>query len=95
MRFHPATQALARLDAFAGEWETTGVMATGETFRATDTYEWVAGGHFLLHRFDAEMPAGPMQACRSSGRFLNVLPENASGRMVMACSVIVRFGATS
>ena len=34
-------------------------------------------------------------ACRSAGSFLNVLPEKQSGRMVIACSVIERLGATS
>lgn len=67
MQFLPAGDALARLDAFAGEWETTGTLASGVRFRATDTYEWVAGGHFLLHRFDAEMPDGSMQGIEVIG----------------------------
>jgi hypothetical protein len=25
-------------------------------FKAKDRYEWLPGGHFLFHRFDADMP---------------------------------------
>ena len=52
-----------RLDPFVGTWRTEGeVLATSSspaaTFRATDIYEWLAGGFFLIHRFDAQMPDG-------------------------------------
>jgi Protein of unknown function (DUF1579) len=49
-----------RLQVFVGRWETAGeVRATAEApafrFTATDTYEWMAGGFFLLHHVDAAM----------------------------------------
>ncbi len=48
-----------QLAVFAGEWRTTGtVLPTGAAFSAVDTYEWVAGGRFLLHRWDAQMAEG-------------------------------------
>ena len=43
----------------------------------------------------ASLPARTMARCRSAGSDLKVLLEKHSGRMVMACSVIARFGATS
>lgn len=56
---HPASAPLARLEPFVGEWRTSGTMAaTGAAFHALDSYEWVAGGRFLLHRWDAAMPDG-------------------------------------
>ena len=79
MRARAATEALARLDVFTGEWETEGVTAAGEAFRASDSYEWVADGHFLLHRFDADMPAGRMQGIEVIGydAVRNVYPMHA------------------
>jgi hypothetical protein len=58
-----ATPDHRRLDAFAGSWSTAGEVSVGPTgssvkFHAKDSYEWVAGGFFLLHRFDANMPEG-------------------------------------
>ncbi len=43
----------------------------------------------------ASLPALRMAACRSGGRLLKVFPEKHSGRMVMACWVMERLGATS
>lgn len=48
---------LQRLEAFVGDWATAGEMQ-GRPFTARDTYEWLAGRHFLVHRFDAAMPEG-------------------------------------
>lgn len=54
---------LEPLDSFVGAWDTEGVVHAGANatpipFTAKDTYEWLAGGHFLLHHFDAAMPEG-------------------------------------
>lgn len=51
---YPALQAL---DIFAGVWKTSGIMSgnsEGQTvpIEGTDTYEWVSGGYFLLHKVD-------------------------------------------
>lgn len=50
-----ASPELGRLEPFVGAWATEGEMvadrpATRARFKATDTYEWLPGGHFLLHR---------------------------------------------
>ena len=53
---------LAPLRNFAGSWRTTGVFrpesGTHGTFTATDDYQWLDGGFFLVHRWRANMPAG-------------------------------------
>lgn len=50
------------LGGFVGSWRTSGEVLTPEAhsapFRARDTYEWLDGRFFLLHRWDAEMPDG-------------------------------------
>jgi hypothetical protein len=58
-----ASTALGRLNGFVGAWETEGEVKASPSgqpvkFKATDNYEWLPGGHFLLHRFDADMPEG-------------------------------------
>lgn len=63
---------LERLNQFLGTWDTEGEMkssAPGQSakFQATDTYEWLPGGHFLLHRFDASMPDGRVQGIEIIG----------------------------
>lgn len=55
-----ANGTLARLDPLVGVWATRGlVRGAGEappvTFEATDTYEWMAGGFFLLHHVEAQI----------------------------------------
>ncbi|HYG38203.1 MAG TPA: DUF1579 family protein [Cytophagales bacterium] len=48
------------LDAFVGKWNTIGHFQTDAseplvTITGTDTYEWLPGGFFLLHRVDVQM----------------------------------------
>jgi hypothetical protein len=67
-----ATPELARLNPFVGTWATEGEVLGGgpepaATFRARDSYEWMPGGHFLLHRFEAEMPDGQVQGLEVIG----------------------------
>ena len=67
-----ASTNLERLNPFVGVWDTEGEMKTialGQSakFKATDTYEWLPGGHFLLHRFDADMPQGKVQGIEVIG----------------------------
>jgi hypothetical protein len=61
-----------RLDAFVGTWRTEGVIRAGEhgpesTFTATDRYEWMPGGFFLLHHVSAHMGDGELTALEVIG----------------------------
>ena len=52
--------ALKRLDAFVGKWNTEGEIKESPFGPAgkligTDTYEWLAGEFFLIHRVDVRM----------------------------------------
>jgi hypothetical protein len=52
--------ALKRLDAFVGKWITEGQIKESPFGPAgkligTDTYQWLAGGFFLIHRVDVRM----------------------------------------
>ena len=52
-----------RLNAFAGTWNTRGQIRASSagpamSIQATDVYEWLRGGFFLIHRWDAQMPDG-------------------------------------
>lgn len=45
------------LDAFVGKWHTTGNMTAGDgkpdhEILGTDTYEWLPGGFFMMHKVD-------------------------------------------
>jgi hypothetical protein len=60
----PSTRNRA-LERFVGTWRTEGMLheagaGPGVPFAGTDTYEWLPGGFFLLHRWDAAMPDGPV-----------------------------------
>lgn len=68
----PASTDLVPLNAFIGVWDTEGEINTGSSgqavsFRARDTYEWLSGGHFLLHWFDADMPEGTVRGIEVIG----------------------------
>lgn len=67
-----AASGLERLDAFVGSWSTTGELKSvpsGQSakFRASDKYEWLPGGKFLLHHFEADMPDGKVQGIEVIG----------------------------
>jgi Protein of unknown function (DUF1579) len=58
----PATPSAEtrRLDALVGRWQSEGRTVAGPaepavTIKGTDTYEWLAGGFFLVHRVDVRM----------------------------------------
>lgn len=56
----PASPELARLQPFVGRWSMKGRIVEGPfgpatAISATDVYEWMPGGHFLLHRIEAQM----------------------------------------
>jgi hypothetical protein len=59
-----------RLEPFVGTWQTQGKVhdaGTGGRFTAQDVYEWLPGGFFFLHRWDAEMPDGLTQGIEIIG----------------------------
>lgn len=65
----PEHQALAPL---VGVWETRGqVRASGSTPAAeiagTDSYEWLPGGYFLLHRVDVRIGGEPVEGIEIIG----------------------------
>jgi len=67
-----ATDAHERLDIFVGTWHTVGEILSGDegpprVLRAIDTYEWGAGGHFLVHHVDGDMGGHPVQALEVIG----------------------------
>lgn len=61
-----------RLEPFIGKWNTEGTIKVDSTgpgvrFHGVDTYEWVPGGYFVLHRWDAHMPDGRTQGIEIIG----------------------------
>ena len=72
-------QDLDRLEALIGHWRTEGkVLGEGgaqvATIRGTDTYEWLDGRHFVIHRVDVEVGAVRVVAIEMIGQ-----PEPGSG----------------
>jgi hypothetical protein len=59
------TEALARLDAFIGEWVMEARFrdghptATGDVPQARSWFEWALGGQFLLQRTEVPIPEAP------------------------------------
>ena len=61
-----------RLQIFVGTWRTEGEIVTDPAaptarLQATDTYEWLAGEYFLLHRVDGRMGDDVVQALEVIG----------------------------
>lgn len=55
------------MDVFIGTWDTSGLLwatpdAEPVAFTAEDRYEWLAGGHFLLHHVEADMAGTEIRA---------------------------------
>ena len=56
-----------RLEAFVGRWTLTGrqhesPIGPAADITASESYEWLPGGFFLIHRFEGRLGAQPM-AC--------------------------------
>jgi hypothetical protein len=52
----PASDAVRVLDVFAGRWHAEGTSygrGNSEPWMSDERYEWILGGAFLLHRWDA------------------------------------------
>lgn len=72
MKRTAASPELERLNGFVGIWDTEGSLLAGpdeqpHKFKATDTYEWLPGGHFLFHRSEANLPEGKFIAIEIVG----------------------------
>ncbi len=55
-----SADALVHLDVFSGRWLTTGHQHAGPVgpdarITATETYEWLNGNRFLVHKFDGKV----------------------------------------
>ena len=67
----PGTE-LRRLKVLVGRWSTEGTILAGPSspavkLKAVDTYEWLPGGFFLLHRVDARMGRRRVQSLEIIG----------------------------
>lgn len=90
------TSAAARehLSVFVGKWRTSGQSfaegqraedprASAVPWTSVESYEWLPGGHFLLHRWDAMVGAYPFQGTEiigfneSKGGYFSHLFDNA------------------
>ena len=61
-----------RLQRFVGRWRTEGEILGGPPgasarLQATDSYEWLPGGYFLLHRVEGRLGDEPVQTLEVIG----------------------------
>lgn len=84
-----------QLDAFAGTWRARGQSfgsleqnpedprASPELWTGEETYEWLPGGFFMLHRWDANIGTHPFKGTEiigydeARGRFFTRMFDNA------------------
>jgi hypothetical protein len=69
----PAPQT-ERLEVLVGRWSSAGWMVPGPSEPAiritgTDTYEWLAGGFFMVHRVDVRMGAEKVEVIELIGPY--------------------------
>ena len=60
------------LDKFVGKWNTEGLVlptatSAGIEVKGTDTYEWLPGGFFLLHKVDVSIGDDKVQTLEVIG----------------------------
>lgn len=60
------------LDVFSGKWQTSGEVlgrppGSTSTFHGSDTFEWLPGGFFMVHRWDVDMPDGKSEGIEIIG----------------------------
>jgi hypothetical protein len=63
-----------RLDILVGRWSSEGRTVPGPSepevrISGTDTYEWMAGGHFLVHRVDVRMGGEQVEVVEMIGPY--------------------------
>lgn len=67
----PAGDAEALLEPFIGHWDTEAKLCAAPEDAppsiAADSYEWVPGGHFVLHHWDVNLPGGRGQGIEIIG----------------------------
>jgi hypothetical protein len=57
-----------RLNALNGNWNSSGkILDTSEAVNGADSYEWVAGGNFLMHRFNRSIATVKTEAVELIG----------------------------
>jgi hypothetical protein len=61
------------LNPFVGKWHTEGERLVGSfgpaaKLRAVEVFEWLEGGHFLVHRFDGHFDQEPAGCIEIIGR---------------------------
>lgn len=77
--------ALKRLDFLVGRWELTGELEAGPAgpagvIRGTESFEWLEGGFFLVHRWDGVFEVGGSTMADSGYEFYDYLPETGTYR---------------
>jgi hypothetical protein len=77
--------ALRRLDFLVGSWELTGELEAGPagpggTISGVETFEWMEGGFFLVHRWDGSFDMGGNTMVDTGYEFYDYDPENKSYR---------------
>ncbi|MBO9675329.1 MAG: hypothetical protein J7577_17915 [Sphingobacteriaceae bacterium] len=55
-------KSLSLLNPYIGKWKTEGLTRSGEAIIGTDTYEWIEGGFFLMHKVDVAFGRKRMQS---------------------------------
>ncbi|KAA0993024.1 DUF1579 family protein [Dyadobacter aurulentus] len=61
---------LVLLDRIVGDWHTSGTLNTGNgslNIKGTDSYQWLPGGHFLMHTVDVMMGGDRKQSIEIIG----------------------------
>ncbi len=68
----PAGEAQGALEPFIGHWDTEAKLCDAPEGKqasivATDVYEWLPGGYFVLHHWDVNLPRGRGQGIEVIG----------------------------
>lgn len=85
--FEPPTPdpALKQLDFLVGTWRVVGTTEEGPagpagTTEAVETFEWLDGGFFLVHRWKGTMDIGGMEMVDTGYEFFDFDPETQQFR---------------
>lgn len=81
----PPDPALKRLDFLVGTWKLTGTTVAGPMgppaeLSGTETFEWMAGGYFLVHRWDGLFAHGQDTMVDAGYEFFDYDPETGKYR---------------
>ena len=64
---HKQGIAIKQLQLFIGFWNTEGITVDGQRLIAKDKYEWMMGGYFLLHKWNARIGPDVIQGIEIIG----------------------------